>query len=191
MVGPHLMDLFDLALILAGWLLMLASPSTRSIRTVGALTILSALMLASNRLASGQAEVVKIAVVWCYVLILLRFQQWFLAMPRPDLDFDEAYRAITDRMVKVGRSSGPAFYASESFRKSRMQAIEDLAHLRPPNSDWDALRERTVDYLRFSLRIVDSANPSDAEAWAAAATQWRAIQEEWGQIRRRRSRFWP
>ncbi len=183
-------DLFGLALIIVGLVFVLRSPAMRTFRTVIVLAILSALILASNGLPTGPAQGLKIATVWVYVVLILRFQRSFSPLDGPDFDFADAFYSITDRVVKTERASGPTFIASEAYRRSMERAVEELELMRPPNSDWDALRGQTIDYLRFCLNTVNGTGSSDLRAWDAAAAQWQAIQEELGRVRRRHSRFW-
>lgn len=185
------MTALEVAFLVAAWAAFLAFRQTRTLRTVAFLAALTAIYVAANALVSPWRPLIRVIVIPAVIgAVVLRYDWLIWSMSRAELDYDDFIHDIAERLHASNRTdiSDPAGRTEQARRyREEQRRLEGRA---VPHRDWETLRDRLLDHIRFNLDVYEDRRPADWSSGGQAATNWNAVREEWKRVRRSRSSFW-
>lgn len=164
------MSLVDLAVIVAGWAFLLWSPLLRTTRTSMFLGGATLAFVGAGLIQPPGDSIIRVVLVWVYLLVFLRFQFWLAGLSSRDQEVDarlrQAMREVTAAHDQWSKShKRHDIHAEREERRSTARAcasaLTELGRLRPPSEKWSEVVRLLNEYIA-ALREVAEGEPGAA-----------------------------
>lgn len=173
------------------WLLFMASPARRSMRSIVFLLLTTPLLAVAAALPMPGSWFVVSATAALWLVGLLDLHDVLAPMPRAELQFDEGLSRIRRRVFRHERDLRSNAWEGVRQEHTRVleAAIHDAQALRPPSAEWEQLVMGFISALEFDSEVYRGERPPNEDAAAASRARWDAVGQLWSGQRAQRSRF--
>ncbi len=172
-------------LVAFGWWATLVWPATRNLRFVCLAIVLSITLAVARAVPDPTGYIAALAVAGCWAAGLL-WPQWLglSSLPRPEVDFDERFRRIRER-VRVTSTSD-----REKLKRAYADATAALQSLEPPTDEWSRVRDLEARSLTLWLAW-ETSDETDLATKEQAGRAESEARRFWTWVRERNTLKWP